>query len=70
MSLRVGFSVLYSTHDCSASFPTNHIIEFADDTTALGLIINNNETAYREEIELLAGWCNLALNIKKIKEIS
>lgn len=59
------------THDCSASSPTNHIIKFADDTTVLSLI-TNNETAYREEIELLAGWCkkyDLALNIKKTKEI-
>uniref|UniRef100_A0A8C1WEF3 Reverse transcriptase domain-containing protein n=1 Tax=Cyprinus carpio TaxID=7962 RepID=A0A8C1WEF3_CYPCA len=58
------------THDCSASFPTNHIIKFA--TTVLGLVTNNNEMAYREETELLAGWCkkhNLTLNIIKTKEI-
>ncbi len=54
------------THDCSA-FPTNHIVKFADDTTVLGLITNNNEMAYMEETELLVGWCkkhNLTLRIK------
>ena len=57
------------THDCSASLPTNYIIQFADDTTILGLI-TNNETAYKEETELLAEWCkkhNLVLSIKKTK---
>lgn len=37
----------------------------------LGLIANNDETAYRKEIEHLATWCtehNLALNVKKSKE--
>ncbi len=38
----------------------------------LGLIANNDETAYRKETEHLATWCtehNLALNIKKSKEV-
>ena len=30
-------------------------IKFADDTTVVGLI--NDETAYREEVRDLAGWC-------------
>jgi hypothetical protein len=33
----------------------------------VGLIINNDETAYREEVRALADWCqanNLSLNIK------
>ncbi len=42
------------THDCSASHHANYIIKFADDTTVLGLITNNNETAYRREVEQLA----------------
>ncbi len=65
---RCVLSPLLYTHECSASFPTNHIVKSADDATVLGLITNNNEMAYREETELLAGWCkehNLALNIKK-----
>ncbi|KAJ8355377.1 hypothetical protein AAFF_G00059160 [Aldrovandia affinis] len=38
----------------------------------VGLIKNNDETAYREEIQHLATWCadnNLALNTKKTKEL-
>ena len=31
-------------------FPRNSIIKFADDTTVVGLITNNDETAYREEV--------------------
>jgi hypothetical protein len=38
----------------------------------VGLITNNDETAYREEVRDLAGWCqnnNLSLNIIKTKEM-
>ena len=38
--------------------------QFADDTTVVGLITDNNETAYREEVRDLAVWCqdnNLSL---------
>ncbi len=59
------------THDCCAIFPSNHI-KFVDDTTVLGLINNNDETAYRNEVQHLALWCDnnsLVLNIKKTKEI-
>lgn len=35
------------THDCSASFSSHLILKFADDTTVLGLINNNDETEYR-----------------------
>ncbi len=30
------------THDCTAKFSSNHIIKFADDTTVVGLISNND----------------------------
>jgi hypothetical protein len=42
--------LLYSlfTHDCTARHDSNTIIKFADDTTVVGLITNNDETAYRE----------------------
>ena len=33
------------------------IIKFADDTTVVGLITNNDETAYREEVRVLVEWC-------------
>jgi hypothetical protein len=38
------------THDCVAMHASNSIIKFADDTTVVGLITNNDETAYREEV--------------------
>ena len=37
------------THDCMAKHNSNAIIKFADDITAVGLITDNDETAYREE---------------------
>ena len=66
--------LLYSlfTQDCTARHDSNTIIKFADDTTAVGLIIDNNETAYREEVRDLAVWCqdnNLSLNVIKTKEM-
>lgn len=65
---------LYSlfTHDCSPSHNSNTFIKFADDTTIVRLISDNNETAYREEVQTLSVWCrdnDLNLNTKKTKEI-
>ncbi len=60
------------THDCTAKFSSNHIIKFADDTTVVGLISNNDETHYREEVAQLTEWCganNLSLNVEKTKEV-
>jgi hypothetical protein len=37
---------------------SNSIIKFADDTTVVGLITNNDETAYREEMRAL-GECRV-----------
>ena len=50
--------LLYSlfTHNCMARHNSNTIIKFTDDTTVVGLITNNDETAYREEVRDLAGW--------------
>ena len=64
---------LYSlfTNDCVAMHASNSIIKFADDTSAVGLI-TNNETAYREEVRALGVWCqenNLTLNVNKTKEM-
>ena len=39
--------------------------KFADNTTVVGLITDNEETAYREEVRELAVWCqdnSLSLN--------
>ena len=64
--------LLYSlfTHDCVDMHASNSIIKFADDTTVVGLITNNNEKAYREEVKALGVWCqenNLLLNVNKTK---
>ena len=64
--------LLYSqfTHDCMAKHNSNTIINFADDTTVIGLITDNDETAYKEEVRDLAVWCqdnNLSLNMTKTK---
>ena len=53
-----------------AKHDSNTIIKFADDTTVVGLITDNDETASREEVRDLAGWCqdnNLSLNVIKTK---
>ena len=60
------------THDCCARFSTNHIMKYADDTTVVGLIRDDNELAYREEVKQLVDWCNtnnLILNVEKTKEV-
>ncbi len=66
--------LLYSlyTHDCTATHSSNVIVKFADDTTVIGLITDNDETAYREEVSTQAKWCqenHLSLNIDKTKEL-
>jgi hypothetical protein len=60
------------THDCVVTHASNSIVKFADDTTVVGLITNNDETAYREEVRALGMWCqenNLSTNINKTKEL-
>ena len=56
------------THDCLATDDSN--TKFADDTTVVGLITSDNETANREEVSDLAVWCpdnNLSVNVSKTK---
>jgi hypothetical protein len=65
---------LYShfTHDCVAKHDSNTIIKCPEDTTVVGLITDNDETAYREEVRDLAVWCqhkNLSPNVSKTKEL-
>ncbi|KAK3514614.1 hypothetical protein QTP70_021524 [Hemibagrus guttatus] len=65
--------LLYSlcTYDCMAT-TNSTVIKFADDTVVVGLISDNNETAYLEEIRNLENWCprnNLLLNVSKTKEL-
>ncbi len=56
------------THYCTAMFSFNHIIKFGNDTSVVGLISNNDEMHYREEVAQLAEWCganNLSLNVRQ-----
>lgn len=51
---------------------SNTIVKYTDDTVVVGLISDNNESAYLEEVEGLSSWCkdnNLDLNVTKTKEI-
>ncbi len=60
------------THDCVSSHSSTSIVTFADDTVVLGLISNNDETAYLDEVERLTSWCQdncLSLNVNKTKEL-
>ena len=62
-------SPLLFTHDCVTTHVSNSI-KFADDTTGVGLITNNDETSFKEEVRAPAEWCqenNLSLN--KTKEL-
>ncbi len=55
-----------------SSHSSTSIIKFADDTVVLGLISNNYETAYLDEVERLTLWCQdncLSLNVSKTKEL-
>ncbi len=66
--------LLYSlfTHDCVPVYGSKTIIKLADDTTVVGLIKDDDESAYRDEVQHLAVWCatnNLELNTQKTKEI-
>ncbi|MEQ2203209.1 hypothetical protein XENOCAPTIV_026701 [Xenoophorus captivus] len=42
------------------------MIKFADDTTVIGLIKNNYQSVYRDEVDCLAVWCNKA-NLRRPK---
>ena len=47
-------------------------MKFADDTTVIGLIQEDDESVYRREVDHLVSWCtenNLVLNIQKIVEM-
>ena len=61
------------THDCTPIHASNTIVKIADDTTVVGLITNNKEAHYREEVKHLAGCFsdnNLVLNTTKTKRRS
>ena len=66
--------LLYSlyTYDCKPRYDSNIIVKFADDTTVIGLISDDDESAYRDDVKQLVSWCasnDLVLNVSKTKEI-
>ena len=69
--LSVILYVIY-TNDLSTLFTDCMVLKYADDTVILGLIHNNSEDHYREQIDHTYKWCctnNLILNTKKTKEV-
>ena len=52
--------------------PNSTLITFADDIVVIGLIMNDDKSDYRNEIELLVNWSsdnNLVLNVDKTTEL-
>ena len=50
----------------------HHLINYADDTVIVGLISNNDESEYNEQISEVVQWCkahNLLLNAAKTKQL-
>jgi len=45
-------------NDCLSHHESVRIFKFADDITVVGLITNDDEWAYRNEVSLLAEWCS------------
>ncbi len=55
-----------------SSHSSTSIVKFADGTVVLGLICNNDETAYLDEVERLTSWYQdncLSLYMSKTKEL-
>jgi hypothetical protein len=53
-----------------ASHSSNSSNKFADDMKVVGLITNNGETAYRQEVDTLIAWCQVTnLNVNNAEEL-
>ena len=64
------FSLYTSDYTTQSGFCS--LNKYADDTALSGMIFNDNETAYRNEVSKLVQWCednSLVLNVKKTKEM-
>ncbi|KAL0185761.1 hypothetical protein M9458_017431, partial [Cirrhinus mrigala] len=60
------------TNDCTSKDPSVKLLKFAVDTTLNSLILDGDESAYRQEVTELAVWCsynNLELNTLKTVEM-
>ena len=65
-------TALLYLYDCVSTHTSTSVIKFADDTVVMGLISNNNEAAYLDEVKSLTSWCQtncLFLNVSKTKEL-
>ena len=61
------------TNDCTSGDPSVKLLKFADDTSVIGLIRDDDESAYRREVEQLILWCgrnNLEQNTLKTVEMT
>ena len=61
------------TNDSTSEDPSVQVLKFADDTTVIGLIRDEDESTYKREVEQLALWCgcnNLELNTLKTVEMT
>ncbi len=47
------------TNDCTSKDPSVKLLKFVDNTTLIGLIQDDDESAYRQEVKELTVWCNL-----------
>ena len=60
------------TNELRSRIRNCHLIKYADDTVIVGLITNNDESEYNEQISEVFLWCkahNLLLNAAKTKEL-
>ena len=60
------------TNELRSRFRNCHLIKYGDDTVIVGLISNNDESEYNEQISELVLWCkahNLLLTAAKTKEL-
>ncbi|XP_070193950.1 uncharacterized protein [Littorina saxatilis] len=58
------------TNDCRAT--NGKLSKFADDSALVGLIQNDDDTVYKQEVDKLVEWCDqnsLDLNVGKTKEM-
>src|SRR4029434_1301395 len=58
----------HHTNRRTSEHPSVQVLKFADDTTVIGLIRDEDESTYKREVEQLALWCgcnNLELNAFK-----
>ena len=66
------YTVYYIHKRITITFQEFHLIKYADDTVIVGLISNNDESEYNEQISEVVLWCkahNLLLNAAKTKEL-